>query len=77
MIMKVLRYSLGEYETIGIRSLMGKNGMKDKREMDFKILIYQSTEGGIKVDVHLEDETVWLTQAQMSVLFDKSKKNRV
>ena len=39
-----------------------------------QILIYQSPEGNIKVDVHLEDETVWLTQAQMSVLFDKSKK---
>jgi len=42
--------------------------------MDSQILIYQSTEGSIKVDVHLEDETVWLTQAQMAVLFDKSKK---
>ncbi len=39
-----------------------------------QILIYQSSEGNIKVDVYLEDETVWLTQAQMSVLFDKSKK---
>ena len=41
---------------------------------DSQILIYQSSEGKIKVDVHLEDETVWLTQGQMSLLFDKSKK---
>lgn len=27
-----------------------------------QILIYQSSEGKIKVDVHLDDETVWLTQ---------------
>jgi len=38
-----------------------------------QILIYQSPEGNIKVDVHLEDETVWLTQDQMSQLFSKAK----
>jgi hypothetical protein len=38
-----------------------------------EILIYQSPEGNIKIDVRLEDETVWLTQDQMSVLFNKSK----
>jgi len=38
-----------------------------------QILIYQSSEGNIKVDVHLEDETVWLTQAQMAELFDKGR----
>ena len=54
--------------------MTGENGMKEKHEMNSDILIYQSTDGDIKVDVHLEDETVWLTQAQMSVLFDKSKK---
>jgi hypothetical protein len=47
--------------------------MSSEHKMDSKILIYQSTEGSIKVDVHLEDETVWLTQAQMSVLFDKGR----
>jgi len=48
--------------------------MSGEHKMDSQILIYQSTEGNIKVDVHLEDEAVWLTQAQMLVLFDKSKK---
>lgn len=38
-----------------------------------EILIYQSTEGNIKVDVRLEDETVWLTQTQLCELFQKSK----
>ena len=41
--------------------------------MASEIIIYQNTEGGIKVDVRLEDETVWLTQAQMCELFQKSK----
>ncbi|MDP8052757.1 virulence RhuM family protein [Pasteurella atlantica] len=41
--------------------------------MNSNLLLYQDDNGNIKLDVHLEDETVWLTQAQMSVLFDKSK----
>ncbi|HED16752.1 MAG TPA: cell filamentation protein Fic [Gammaproteobacteria bacterium] len=48
--------------------------MSNKQEIGSQILIYQSPEGNIKVDVHLEDDTVWLTQAQMAALFDKSKK---
>ncbi len=39
-----------------------------------EILIYQNQSGDIKVDVRFEDETVWLNQAQMGLLFGKSKK---
>ena len=38
-----------------------------------EILIYQNQDGNIKIDVRLEDETVWLTQAQLCELFQKSK----
>ena len=38
-----------------------------------EILIYQNHEGNIKIDVRLEDETVWLTQSQICELFQKSK----
>ncbi|QSB29081.1 virulence RhuM family protein [Flavobacterium sp. CLA17] len=38
-----------------------------------EILIYQNQEGNIKIDVRLEEETVWLTQAQLCELFQKSK----
>lgn len=38
-----------------------------------EILIYQNQEGSIKVDVRLEEETVWLTQEQMALLFGKAK----
>ncbi len=38
-----------------------------------EILIYQNQEGNIKVDVRLEEETVWLTQDQMAQLFGKGR----
>jgi hypothetical protein len=38
-----------------------------------EIIIYQNSEGTIKIDVRLEEETVWLTQAQICELFQKSK----
>ncbi len=38
-----------------------------------EILIYKNPDGNIKIDVRLEDETVWLTQDQMAVLFGKAK----
>ena len=41
---------------------------------DSEILIYQASDGKIRIDVRLEDETVWLTQDHMAGLFGKSKK---
>ena len=38
-----------------------------------EILIYQQQDGNIKIDVRLEEETVWLTQEQMAALFGKAK----
>ena len=40
-----------------------------------KIIIYQSEDGKTQLDVKLEGETVWLTQAQMVELFQTSKQN--
>jgi len=37
------------------------------------LLIYQAPDGRIKIDVRLEDETVWLTQDHMAQLFGKAK----
>ncbi|MGB7510275.1 MAG: RhuM family protein [Pelodictyon phaeoclathratiforme] len=37
------------------------------------LLIYQAPDGRIKIDVRLDDETVWLTQAHLCELFQKSK----
>lgn len=41
--------------------------------MNSDILIYQNSAGNIKIDVRLEEETVWLTQDQMATLFGKAK----
>ncbi len=43
------------------------------QESRSEIVIYQHPDGNIRIDVHLEDETVWLTQDQMSMLFNKAK----
>ncbi|MFC2493067.1 MAG: RhuM family protein [Prevotella sp.] len=40
-----------------------------------QIVIYQSEDGQTQVDVRLENETVWLTQAQMVDLFQTTKQN--
>jgi hypothetical protein len=40
-----------------------------------EIIIYQTGDGRTKIEVHIEDETVWLTQAQMAELFQTTKQN--
>lgn len=40
-----------------------------------EIILYQSGELPEHIEVKLEDETVWLTQAQMAVLFGQTKQN--
>jgi len=37
------------------------------------ILIYQNADGNIKLDVQLQDDSVWVTQEQMAQLFGKAK----
>ena len=39
-----------------------------------EVILYQP-DNEVKLEVRLEDETVWLTQAQMVILFDSSKQN--
>lgn len=38
-----------------------------------KIVIYQTEDGKTQIDVKFENETVWLTQAQMATLFEKDQ----
>lgn len=38
-----------------------------------KIVIYQTEDGQTQIDVRMENETVWLTQAQMAELFQKDQ----
>lgn len=39
------------------------------------IVVYQSSDGVVQLDVQLADETVWLTQKQMAWLFDTKPQN--
>ncbi|MBE6217846.1 MAG: cell filamentation protein Fic [Bacteroidales bacterium] len=43
--------------------------------MENKIIIYTANDGKTKIDVKLEEETLWLTQAQMCELYQSSKSN--
>ncbi len=38
-----------------------------------EILLYQTEDGQTKIDVRLEEETVWLSQLQMADLFQKER----
>lgn len=41
--------------------------------LDNKIVIYQTEDGQTQIDVRMENETVWLTQAQMAELFQTDR----
>lgn len=49
-------------------------GTKGNQE---QILIYQSDDGNTHIDVKMKEDTVWLTQQQMSELFQTSRTNIV
>lgn len=53
--------------------------MADENEMSRapggEVLVYETPEGGVRVDVRLDSDTVWLTQRQMADLFDSSTDN--
>ena len=40
-----------------------------------EIIIYQSFDGKTKIDVRMEEETLWLSQSQMVDLFQTTKQN--
>ena len=38
-----------------------------------EIVVYETADGDVRVDVRLESETVWLTQSQMAELFGRER----
>jgi len=40
-----------------------------------EVLVYEAPDGGARVEVKLDRDTVWLTQRQMADLFDTSTDN--
>ena len=51
--------------------------MENLEKNQGEIIIYQSDDGNTKIDVKMQDETVWLTQQQMAELFQTSRTNVV
>jgi hypothetical protein len=49
--------------------------MESSQNPTSEIILYQTQDGNAQIDVRLEDETVWLTQAQMADLFQTSVPN--
>ena len=45
----------------------------DKQNKATQFLLYKAENGKIKVDVLIQDETVWLTQEQMAELFGRDR----
>jgi hypothetical protein len=46
-----------------------------KSKFDSQIILYQTPDGQTNLEVKLQDETVWLSQAQMAELFQTTKQN--
>lgn len=44
-------------------------------ENNNNIVIYQADDGMTKIDVKIEDETLWLSQQHMADLYDITKQN--
>ena len=49
--------------------------MKNLPEKKSQIIIYQTESGQTKIEVRIQDESVWLTQQLMVELFQTSKQN--
>jgi hypothetical protein len=59
---------------INMKKLAGKEYPMKNQKPEFnkgEVVIYKSRSGAIRLDVKLANETAWLTQKQMSLLFDK------
>jgi|GEM_PF-1917911 len=55
------------------RYIHGVLNMSDKQISNSDILLYQTEDGKIKIDVRLDNETVWLSLNQMAELFQRDK----
>jgi len=47
----------------------------DSRQSEKSVIIYRSEDGTIQLEVQLHEETVWLTQSQMAILFETTRNN--
>lgn len=54
---------------------MEKNSLTTYQPSDKSVVIYKSNDGTIQLEVQLANDTLWLTQAQMAMLFGCSTDN--
>jgi len=54
-----------------LQTIERRERMSDNSE----VIVYQTNDGNLKMNVRLEEETVWLTQMQMVELFQSTKQN--
>ncbi len=54
---------------------MEKNKKNELEQAKGQLLVYRAEDGTLKLDVRLEDETVWLTQPLMAELFQTTQQN--
>ena len=47
--------------------------MSDEALPNSEIILYRTEDGGTRVQVRLQDETVWLTQQEMAELFQRER----
>lgn len=52
---------------------MNKKTIGNENNSNAELIIYESQDGNIKLDVNLENETVWLSLEQMANLFGRDK----
>jgi len=73
---KFLKWSLwffiiiSKYNTTTRDNILIMNTIEERND---KIVIYKTSDGQTQLDVKLEKDTVWLTQAQMAELFQKDQ----
>lgn len=71
VIFKIERIDIPEMEEE--REWLEKQNFKNSVDERGGIMIYQAEDGLTKIDVNMQDETVWLTQEQMTELFQRDK----
>jgi hypothetical protein len=55
--------------------MISRIAMKTDRREKQGLIIYTTPDGRTRLEVHLSDESLWLSQAQMASLFDTTKQN--
>jgi hypothetical protein len=53
----------------------GEPTVSENSGQDSRLLLYQTEDGRTRLEVRLEEETVWLSQTQMAELFQTTKQN--